>query len=116
MTRLSILCVTLLVLSALSLVSAQYRARQLFIDLDRARATARKLDVQWRTLQLDQTNYSKNSLIEATAERDLRMQRATPRRTQIIALPGRTVTNRDLRPVAMPDGAAATPSVTRETP
>jgi cell division protein FtsL len=89
MTRFGALCVLLLVLSALSLVSAQYRARQLFIDLDRSRAVARKLDIEWRTLQLDQTNYSKNSLIEAAAERDLKMQRATPRRTQFITLPAR---------------------------
>lgn len=114
MTRLSIVCVALLVLSALSLVSAQYRARQLFIDLDRSRAVTRRLDVQWRTLQLDQTNFSKNSLIEATAERDLRMQRPTPRRTQIIALPGRTAGVRDLRPVELPDGAVGTPPVTKE--
>ena len=88
----------LLVASALMLVSAQYRARQLFIDLDRARAAARKLDVDWRTLQIDQTNYSKNSLIEAAAERDLGMVRATPRRTQFITLPSRATTTRDLGP------------------
>ncbi len=88
MTRVAILCTVLLVLSALSLVSSQYRARQLFIDLDRAHAVARKLDVEWRTLQLDQTNYSKNSLIEAAATRDLRMQRATPARTEFITLSG----------------------------
>jgi|GEM_PF-558382 len=92
MTRLTSLCVVLLVLSALSLVSAQYRARQLFIDLDQAKAAARKLDVEWRTLQLDQTNYSKNSLIELTAERDLKMQRPTPRRMQFITLPDRPMT------------------------
>jgi cell division protein FtsL len=102
MTRLSILCTVLLVLSALFLVSAQYRARQLFIDLDRARAAARKLDVEWRTLQIDQTNYSKNSLIETAAERDLAMQRATPRRTQFITLPARPTTARELGPQSPP--------------
>lgn len=89
MTRVGALCALLLVLSALSLVSAQYRARQLFIDVDRARAANHKLDVEWRTLQLDQTNFSKNSLIEAAAVRDLRMQRATPARTEFIAPPTR---------------------------
>ena len=87
MSRLAILCAILLVLSALSLVSAQYRAQQLFVDLDRARAFGRKLDVDWRMLQLDQTNYSKNSLIEAAAVRDLKMQRASSPRTQVIMLP-----------------------------
>ncbi len=97
MTRLSALFALLLVLSGLSLVSSQYRARQLFIDLDRARIAARKLDVEWRTLQLDQTNYSKHSLIEAAAERDLRMQRPTPRRIEYFTLPGSAVGIRDLK-------------------
>lgn len=105
MTRLSLLGAVLLVLSALSLVSAQYRARQLFIDLDQARAAARKLDIEWRTLQLDQTNYSKNSLIEATAERDLKMRRPTPARTQFITLPEHPVVGRD--PLATPAAASA---------
>ena len=87
MNRLAALCVLLLVLSALSLVSSQYRARQLFIDLDRAQADAKKLKIEWNVLQLDQTNYSKNSLIDSAARRDLHMQPATPARTQYIALP-----------------------------
>ncbi len=85
MSRFVGLCMVLLVLSGLSLVSAQYKSRQLFIDLDRARAVQRKLDVEWRTLQLDQTNFSKHSLIEAAARRDLHMQPATPARTQYLA-------------------------------
>jgi cell division protein FtsL len=49
----------------------------------------RKLDIEWRTLQLDQTNHSKHSLIESAARRDLRMQPATPGRMQYITLPER---------------------------
>lgn len=89
MSRISIVCIAFLVASALSLVSSQYRARQLFIDLENARAVERKLDIEWRTLQLDQTNHSKHSLIESAARRDLRMQPATPGRMQYITLPGR---------------------------
>lgn len=89
MTRFSLACFALIVASALSLVSAQYRARQLFIDLENARAVERRLDIEWRTLQLDQTNYSKHSLIESAARRDLRMLPASPARTQYITLPGR---------------------------
>ena len=87
MTRVSFVLVLLLVGSALSLVSSQYRARQLFIDLDRARIAERKLDIDWRTLQLDQTNFSKHSLIEAAAERDLKMLRPSQRRIQYLTLP-----------------------------
>ena len=108
MTRLSLIGAVLLVLSALSLVSAQYRARQLFIDLDQAKAAARKLDIEWRTLQLDQTNYSKNSLIEATAERDLKMRRPTPARMQFITLPDHATADRDLHPAASTAAVAGT--------
>lgn len=86
MNRLSVICIALIVGSGLSLVTSQYRARQLFIDLESAKAVSRKLDIEWRTLQLDQTNYSKRSLIEAAARRDLHMQPATPSRTQYIVL------------------------------
>ncbi len=90
MNRLSMLCIALIVASALSLVSAQYRARQLFIDLESAKGVAHKLDIEWRTLQLDQTNYSKHSLIETAARRDLHMQPATPSRTQYLVLTQRS--------------------------
>lgn len=90
MNRLLAICIALIVMSGLSLVSSQYRARQLFIDLESARAVARKLDIDWRTLQLDQTNYSKHSLIEAAARRELHMQPATPARTQYIVLTQRS--------------------------
>lgn len=86
MSRLVAVMIVLLFGSALSLVSTQYRARQLFIDLERAQGDARKLEIEWNTLQLDQTNYSKHSLIEAAARRDLHMQPATPARTQYITL------------------------------
>lgn len=86
MNRLSAICIALIVASSLSLVTSQYRARQLFIDLDSAKAVARRLDIEWRRLQLDQTNYSKHSLIEAAARRDLHMQPATPARTEYIVL------------------------------
>lgn len=104
MTRLSAVFALLLVLSGLSLVSSQYRARQLFIDLDRARIVARRLDIEWRTLQLDQTNYSKHSLIEAAAERDLRMIRPNQPRIQYITLP-------EQPPGAIGAEAAARPDV-----
>ena len=103
MTRLSAVLALLLVLSGLSLVSSQYRARQLFIDLDRARVAARKLDVEWRTLQLDQTNYSKHSLIESAAEHDLRMLRPSQRRIQYLTLP-------DAAGAARPSAAATPPA------
>jgi cell division protein FtsL len=69
------------------LVSSQYQARRLFIDLDTAQLAQRKLDIEWNQLQLDQATWSKHGLIEMAARRDLQMQPATPNRTQYITLP-----------------------------
>lgn len=89
MNRISIACLALIVLSAISLVSAQYRSRQLFIDIETAKGVEHKLDTQWRVLQLEQTTYSKHSLIESAAVRALHMVPATAKRMRYLALPSR---------------------------
>ena len=58
--RINLLLTTLLVLCALSLVNAQYQARRLFIELERAQALARQLDIEWAQLQLDQSTLGKH--------------------------------------------------------
>jgi cell division protein FtsL len=82
--RLNVLLTVLLVLSALSLVNSQYQARRLFIELERAQATARQLDIEWAQLQLDQSTLGKHARIEANARRDLKMVALTPARTQYL--------------------------------
>jgi cell division protein FtsL len=84
--RLSFLVATALVLCALSLVNAQYKARSLFISLERAQAAGRQLDIDWAQLQLDQSTLGKNSRIEALARRDLNMVALTPERTQYLTV------------------------------
>lgn len=74
----------LLVLCALSLVNSQYQARRAFIELERAQAAARQLDIEWAQLQLDQSTLGKHARIEANARRDLTMVSLTPARTQYL--------------------------------
>ncbi|HJV88035.1 MAG TPA: cell division protein FtsL [Noviherbaspirillum sp.] len=69
---------------ALSVVNAQYQARSLFIELERAQAASRQLDIEWAQLQLDQSTLGKNARIEANARRDLSMVQVTPARTQYL--------------------------------
>lgn len=116
MNRFSAICIALIVASSLSLVTSQYRARQLFIDLDSAKAVARRLDIEWRTLQLDQTNYSKHSLIEAAARRDLHMQPATPSRTEYIVLDQRGALPAEGSKKAPNDAAPPAPAAVKPTP
>jgi cell division protein FtsL len=82
--RVNLVLTALLVLCALSLVNAQYQSRRLFIELERAQASARQLDIEWAQLQLDQSTLGKNARIEAVARRDLHMLALTPARTQYL--------------------------------
>ncbi len=74
----------LLVLCALSLVKSQYQARLLFIELGRAQAAARQLDIDWAQLQLDQSTLGKHARIDAVARRELNMVPVTPARTEYL--------------------------------
>lgn len=84
--RINLVLTAVLVLCALSLVKAQYHARQLFIQLERAQSAARQLDIEWAQLQLDQSTYGKHARIEANARRDLNMIALTPARTQYLTV------------------------------
>ncbi|MBC7500122.1 MAG: cell division protein FtsL [Herminiimonas sp.] len=81
-SRLNLVVTALLMACALSLVNAQYHARSLFIELERAQGIARQLDIEWAQLQLDQSTLGKNARIEASARRDLNMMPVTAARTQ----------------------------------
>ncbi len=82
--KINIVLVTLLVGCALSLVNAQYRARQLFIEVEKLNQQARQLDIDWSQLQLDQSTLGKNARIEQIARTDLGMVPLTPARTQYL--------------------------------
>lgn len=84
--RINLVLTALLVSCALSVVNAQYQERSLFIELERAQAMARQLDIEWAQLQLDQSTLGKHSRIEANARRDLHMTSLTPARTQYLTL------------------------------
>jgi cell division protein FtsL len=82
--RFSLVLTVALVLCALSVVNAQYQARRLFIELERAQAASRQLDIEWAQLQLDQSTLGKHARIESIARRDLGMIAVTPARTQYL--------------------------------
>lgn len=87
--RINFLLTVLLVGCALSLVNAQYQARRLFIELERAQAMARHLDVEWAQLQLDQSTLGKHARIEESARRNLKMVPLTANRTQYLTEGGK---------------------------
>jgi cell division protein FtsL len=82
--KLNVVLTALLVTCALSLVNAQYQARHLFIELERAQNKARQLDIDWAQLQLDQSTLGKHERIESIARQDLNMTPLTAGRTQYL--------------------------------
>jgi cell division protein FtsL len=82
--RIAFILMVLLVTSALAVVNGYYRYRSLFIELERAQAQARQLDVEWSQLQLDQSTLGKHARIELMARRDLHMVPVLPASTQYL--------------------------------
>lgn len=85
MTKVNAVLIAVLMTCALLLVTSQHRARKAFIELERAQAMARKHEVQWNQLQLEQTQLAKHSRIDAVARKDLRMLPVAPERTLYVA-------------------------------
>ncbi len=87
MGRLTFLMAIALMGSAMSLVTSQYEARRLFVQMERGKNEARELDVQWRRLQLDQTASAKHSLIDDVSRNQLQMEPVTPGQTVYLPRP-----------------------------
>ena len=83
-TKINMVLTALVVGCALSVVSAQYEARNLFIELGKLEQRSRQLDIDWAQLQLDQSTLGKNARIEQIARTDLNMTPLTPARTQYL--------------------------------
>lgn len=74
----------LLMLCALSLVNAQYQARRLFIEHERAIVRLAELEITWNQLQLEQSQLAKHARIDALAKSGLGMLAPGPGRTQYL--------------------------------
>lgn len=81
MGRLSILFSILLMVSAISLVTARFQSRQLFVVTDSLQDKARELDTDWRRLQLERAELARNARIDGAAREELKMVSTTPDRT-----------------------------------
>lgn len=87
MGRASLVMGLLLLLAALSLVTARYQARLLFIQNEQLLSQARELDVAWRQLQLERAELSRNARVDQIARDTLRMVPIAPSRTVYIRDP-----------------------------
>jgi cell division protein FtsL len=86
MIRLNLVLLVAVVTSALYLVRLQFESRQLFVELDRANAEARKLVTDNERLQVEKRAQATPLRVEKLARDQLYMRTTTPAITQYVTL------------------------------
>jgi len=87
MMRWNFLLVPVVLVSALYLVDLQYQSRQVYAELDRSRALARKLQTDHDRLQALKRAQATSARIEGLARTRLQMQPVNPAITTYVAHP-----------------------------
>lgn len=78
MARYQFILLLIAVVSALSAVNSNHRARKLFIELEAEQKRMRELDVEWGQLQLEQSTWASHARIEKVAREKLNMKPPAP--------------------------------------
>ncbi len=84
MTRLSIVLLAALMLSAMYLVRVQYDSRRLFTELDRAVAEAHRLETERGRLEVEKRAAATSLRVETLAKDKLAMRTVTPAVTEYV--------------------------------
>ena len=84
MTKLNLLLLAVLAVCAIGLVTSQYKARQLFAELEQGQEQARQLEVEYGQLQLEQSTWAMHARVERIASRRLRMRAPDAKHLQIV--------------------------------
>jgi cell division protein FtsL len=87
MMRFNTLLLVAILVSALSAVTSQHRARKLFQAMDFEQERARQLEVEYGQLQLELSTWATSARIEKIASERLRM-RAPEAARVVTAIPG----------------------------
>ena len=85
MARLNLTLLAALIVCALSVVTSQHKARKLYVELQTQQDVARKLDVEYGQLQLEQSTWAMHARIEKIASGQLMMRVPTSARIQVVA-------------------------------
>ncbi len=83
-TRINLLLLAALVVSALSLVTSRHQARKLFVDLEREQTKSRAYEVEFGQLQIEQSTWAMPARIERIGREQLRMQLPGPGRIELL--------------------------------
>jgi cell division protein FtsL len=88
MTRLNLMLLLAVVLSAFYLVHTQYESRRLYTEIDRAHALARKLESEHEQLQVQKRGQVTSARVQQIASAQLQMRPANPAITEYVTLAG----------------------------
>ena len=86
MTRLNLVLLVAVLVSALYLVRTQYESRRLTTDLDKATSEARKLETDNERQQVEKREQATPLRVEKLAKEQLKMRIASPAITQYVSL------------------------------
>lgn len=88
MTRLNLVLLAAVLMSALFLVRTQYESRRLYAELDKAEGEARRLAVENEKLQFEKRAQATPARVQALAKEQLQMRTPTPAITQYVRAKG----------------------------
>ena len=84
MTKLNLVLVLILVACALGMVTAQHKARKIFIELQQEQELAKKMEVEWGQLQLEQSTWAMHTRVEKIATAYLQMRAPDAAHIQVV--------------------------------
>jgi len=87
MTRLNLVLLLAVLLSAFYLVHLQYQSRSLYVALDRARLLSERLEAEHEQLVVQKRAQATPSRVQQLATRQLQMRAAHPGITEYVAAP-----------------------------
>ena len=85
MTRFNLVLLAILIACALMLVTSQHQARKLYVELQKEQELAKRLEIEFGQLQLEQSTWAMHARIEKIASAKLRMRMPPAARVQVVA-------------------------------
>jgi len=70
--------------SALQVIYARHKARDMFVQLEKLNAQRDSLEIEWGRLQLEQSYWSSNAFVERVANAKLKMNLPQTRDVRIV--------------------------------
>ena len=84
--KLNFLLLALVMVSCMAVVTSQHRARKSFIELQNQQDSEKRLDQEWRELQLEAQTQGMGKRIEKKAVTDLGMVQPDSKKTVMVVL------------------------------